>query len=67
MSGYTSVSHFIRGEETGVRISRGEEGNWFSIKVRDAEGNMFEVTFHCDSAAVRDEMVKELGVEAIHA
>lgn len=67
MSGYTSVAHFIRGEEAEVRIRRGEEGNWFSIKVRDAEGTMFEVTFHCDSAAVRDEMVKELGVEAIHA
>lgn len=67
MSGYTSVSHFIRGEEVEVRINRGEEGNWFSIKVRDEEGNRFEVTFHCDSAAVRDEMVKELGVEAIHA
>lgn len=67
MSGYTSVSHFIRGEEAEVRIRCGEEGNWFSVKVRDAEGNRFEVTFHCDSAAARDEMIKELGVAAIRA
>lgn len=67
MSGYTSVTTFVRGEEAGVRISRGEESNWFSLEVRDGEGNRFEVAFHCNSAAVRDEMIKELGVAAIRA
>ncbi len=67
MSANTSVATFVRGEGAQVSISRGEERGWFAIEVRDSKGNRFEVTFHCDSAAVRDEMVKELGVAAIRA
>lgn len=67
MSGYTSVSHFVRGEKTKVSVYRGEEGGWFSVEVRDAEDNRFKVTFDFSSAAARDEMVKELGVAAIRA
>lgn len=67
MSGSTSVSHFIRGEEAKVKIHRGGEGSWLSVQVLDAEDNHFEVTFYFSSAAALDEMVKELGVAAIRA
>lgn len=66
-TGYTSVTTFVRGENAEVRINCGDEKSWFLVQVRDAEGNHFEVAFHCSSVAARDEMIKELGVAAIRA